>query len=302
MDRRAARVLDNLILYLRMVHSIDYYNSTEYQQEDWMPNRIGVLHVRGSIANKSSASSNAVNIFNGVNINYFDPLALKKIQVEEWLRLFEQHIKLYHEYRAEIDADLAKRLGLKDLAEEVSKFISVNTKKLEKDVWLCPIGGKKFKGPEYVKKYIETKCRDKLLEVRSDVEYFNRFVYDPKRPYLPEHPMTRNIGQQQQQQQQQSNNSNNGSNLQMNQSKGNSYNNPQNMMNPNSGGGYPMLDSPFSNYNQGFMNSTYQHESFGFGSQYPMMRGTYPNSQEFMSNSSQQVAVQSYMNNKPFRR
>lgn len=42
------QVLDRLILYLRIVHSVDYYNHCEYPNEDEMPNRCGIMHVRGS--------------------------------------------------------------------------------------------------------------------------------------------------------------------------------------------------------------------------------------------------------------
>ena len=193
-DPKAAKLLDKLILYLRIVHSIDYYNATEYQQEDWMPNRCGVLHVRGSIEQKSSYNSNITNILNGMNINYFDPLSIKKVQIDEWLRLFDQNIRSYVDYRDRIELEVAKRLGLKELNVEIEKFISANCQKVEKDIWLCPLSGKKFKGADYVKKHIETKHRDKLLELRKEVEFFNRFVYDPKRPYLPEHPFTKNMG------------------------------------------------------------------------------------------------------------
>lgn len=43
------QVLDRLVLYLRVVHSIDYYNTCEYPSEDEMPNRCGMIHVRGPI-------------------------------------------------------------------------------------------------------------------------------------------------------------------------------------------------------------------------------------------------------------
>jgi hypothetical protein len=39
------QLLDCLILYLCVVRSIDYYNGTEYAQEDFMLNRCGVIHV-----------------------------------------------------------------------------------------------------------------------------------------------------------------------------------------------------------------------------------------------------------------
>lgn len=50
-DDTLAIVLDKIILYLRIVHSLDYYNHCEYPNEDEMPNRCGILHVRGPTPN-----------------------------------------------------------------------------------------------------------------------------------------------------------------------------------------------------------------------------------------------------------
>lgn len=46
-DDSLIAVLDRIILYLRIVHSVDYYNHCEYPNEDEMPNRCGILHARG---------------------------------------------------------------------------------------------------------------------------------------------------------------------------------------------------------------------------------------------------------------
>lgn len=46
-DENLIAVLDRIILYLRVVHSVDYYNHCEYPNEDEMPNRCGILHARG---------------------------------------------------------------------------------------------------------------------------------------------------------------------------------------------------------------------------------------------------------------
>lgn len=52
-DPELVRVLDRLVLYLRIVHSVDYYNHCEYPYEDEMPNRCGIMHARaGPPANK----------------------------------------------------------------------------------------------------------------------------------------------------------------------------------------------------------------------------------------------------------
>ena len=38
-DEELISVLDKMILYLRIVHSVDFYNHSEYPNEDEMPNR-----------------------------------------------------------------------------------------------------------------------------------------------------------------------------------------------------------------------------------------------------------------------
>ena len=45
-NAKLLEVLDKLILYLRIVHSVDYYNCLQYPFEDEMPNRCGIFHVR----------------------------------------------------------------------------------------------------------------------------------------------------------------------------------------------------------------------------------------------------------------
>ena len=35
-----------MILYLRIVHSFDYYTAVEYPNEDEMPHRCGIMHAR----------------------------------------------------------------------------------------------------------------------------------------------------------------------------------------------------------------------------------------------------------------
>lgn len=52
-----AQVLDRLLLYLRLVHSVDYYNFCEYPAEDEMPHRCGLIHVRGPLPTARIAST-----------------------------------------------------------------------------------------------------------------------------------------------------------------------------------------------------------------------------------------------------
>jgi len=61
---------------------------------------------------------------------------------------------------------------------EVEKFIKANTQELAKDKWLCPLSGKKFKGPEFVHKHILAKHMEKVEEVKQEVKsYLFTVVY-----------------------------------------------------------------------------------------------------------------------------
>ena len=64
--------------------------------------------------------------------------------------------------------------------------IQANTQELGKDKWLCPLSGKKFKGPDFVRKHIFNKHAEKVEEVKKEVKYYNNYLKDPKRPQLPE--------------------------------------------------------------------------------------------------------------------
>lgn len=165
-DEELVKVLDKLILYLRIVHSMDFYNHCEYPYEDEMPNRCGIIHARGP-APSNKISSN---------------------EIQDHIKNFENKISTFITKPDEIKEEELKNLGCKSADSEVDKFIQANSQELAKDKWLCPLSGKKFKGPEFIKKHILNKHGEKIDEVRKEVEYYNNYLKDPKRPQLPEHP------------------------------------------------------------------------------------------------------------------
>nr|SVE85426.1 EOG090X04A7 [Daphnia pulicaria] len=171
-DDELIKVLDRLLFYLRIVHSVDYYNHCEYPNEDEMPNRCGIMHARG-IPPSSKVTQNEIN---------------------DYCRSFENKIASFLEPIKRLSDEEASKLGLKESKAEVEKFVAANTQELAKDKWLCPLSGKKFKGPDFVRKHVFNKHAEKIDEVRKDVEYFNNYLRDPKRPQLPEHPGNRAAG------------------------------------------------------------------------------------------------------------
>ncbi|KAG7175611.1 Serrate RNA effector molecule-like, partial [Homarus americanus] len=152
-DTQGNPVLDRLLLYLRIVHSVDYYNHSEYPNEDEMPNRCGIMHARG-IPPSSKVTPQ---------------------EVQDYCRAFENKIGSFLQPLTKLSDDESKKL-------------------VAKDKWQCPLCGKKFKGAEYVHKHILIKHAEKVKEVKKEVDYFNNYLRDPKRPQLPEYPGNKHGG------------------------------------------------------------------------------------------------------------
>lgn len=126
-DENLITVLDRIIFYLRIVHSIDYYNHCEYPNEDEMPNRCGILHARGPPPNAKADISQFIGVPIETKMANFLPDKQAKDDSSK------NESKLIH-------------LSLKDVEMEIDKFVQANTRELAKDKWLCPLSGKKFKG------------------------------------------------------------------------------------------------------------------------------------------------------------
>ncbi|KAJ3660266.1 hypothetical protein Zmor_004722 [Zophobas morio] len=166
-DENLIAVLDRIILYLRVVHSVDYYNHCEYPNEDEMPNRCGILHARGPPPTTKTDMTQFIGVPIEAKMASFLP---EKPRDEN-----KNETKLIN-------------LSLKDVDTEIDKFVQANTRELAKEKWLCPLSGKKFKGPNFVRKHIFNKHAEKIEEVKKEVEYFNNYLRDPKRPMLAEAP------------------------------------------------------------------------------------------------------------------
>lgn len=129
-----------------------------------MPNRCGIIHVRGPMP----------------------PNRISHGEVLEWQKTFEEKLTPLLSVRESLSEEEAQKMGRKDPEQEVEKFVTSNTQELGKDKWLCPLSGKKFKGPEFVRKHIFNKHAEKIEEVKKEVAFFNNFLTDAKRPALPE--------------------------------------------------------------------------------------------------------------------
>lgn len=158
-----AKVLDRLILYLRIVFSLDFYNKNEYPLEDEMPNRCGLLHVRPTEKGEENSEK----------------------EISEYVQKMEEKMSVFLKDKVEIKADLLTKLGLRNENDEIEKFLSASMQELEHDKWLCTLSQKKFKAPEFVRKHIQNKFGDNIEEVKLEVDFFNNYIKDENRPKLP---------------------------------------------------------------------------------------------------------------------
>ncbi|OAF67705.1 Serrate RNA effector molecule [Intoshia linei] len=162
-DKEYLKVVDIMIMYLRIVYSIDYYTIADYANEHEMPNRCGIIHVRGT------------HLDDMVDQSYVMDFIQKN--KEKWAN--------YKESQSDLSLEEMKSLGYKDKEKEELSFVEKNCKKIDDDKYLCPLSGKKFKAPDFVRKHIYNKHKDKLKEVEKNVIYFNEYLKDRKRPYIP---------------------------------------------------------------------------------------------------------------------
>ena len=102
--------MDKMVLYLRIVHSVDFYNHSEYPNEDEMPNRCGILHARGIPP----------------------PAKVTSQEVEEYMKTFEKKMGGFLVVRGDLTPEEAAKFGLKVEVDEVEKFIAANTQELGK--------------------------------------------------------------------------------------------------------------------------------------------------------------------------
>ncbi|KAI0238154.1 Serrate RNA effector molecule-like protein, partial [Lamellibrachia satsuma] len=91
-DEELLKVLDKMIMYLRIVHSFDYYSAVEYPNEDEMPHRCGIVHARTQIA----------------------PSRITQNDVNEWIQKFESKTVSFTDLKLQLEEEEAVKLGKKN--------------------------------------------------------------------------------------------------------------------------------------------------------------------------------------------
>ena len=153
-----------------------------------MPNRLGLLHVRDKCPESEVLSQADIDNALQERENKLKCLMEKPAELQH-----EEAVKLGTYYRYLLDSFsciwyLNWTPGLKTEADEVEKFVASNCQEVNKDKWLCPLSGKKFKAPEFIRKHILNKFADQVEKVKQETQFYNNYLRDPKRPELPERP------------------------------------------------------------------------------------------------------------------
>ncbi|CAH8618313.1 hypothetical protein MS3_00008637 [Schistosoma haematobium] len=178
-DSELLVVLDRLILYLRIVHSVDFYAPAFYMNEDLMPHPCRLIHIRPGLNEITKALTQVKSPEKLINSESVD-------------HLFASQIKRLVRLITPLTENDCKGLGYRNADDVVEEFIKLNTrrKKRKADViWVCPLSNKKFRDPIYVKKHILNKHMEKVEAAKKDNAYFfNNYLMDPARPQLPPEP------------------------------------------------------------------------------------------------------------------
>lgn len=170
------QVMDRIIWYLRIVHSVDLYAAVEYPLEDKMPHRVGIIHVRD--ASGAAAGKTASGSVTAAKTQFTSK------DVEVATKAFHERLAplLASRQRDQLDEREARRFGLRDTNAEMEVFLNANAQQLSSDKFLCAICSKKFVSADFVKKHIQTRHPERLEQIASECEFFNNYVRDPHRP------------------------------------------------------------------------------------------------------------------------
>ncbi|TGZ65849.1 hypothetical protein CRM22_005680 [Opisthorchis felineus] len=183
-DPVLAKALDYLILYLRVVHSVDFYAGAIYPMEDSMPHRCGILHARGDRGlNPTLPGGRSAG------------LVFNQREISDHIRNFGLKLRGIIDVPKDLTEEEMKKLGMRDPEKAAEEFVEANIqkrtgkKKPFKVVWVCPLSDKKFREPIFVRKHIFNKHMEKVEAAKKDnAIFFNNYLRDPRRPSLPEAP------------------------------------------------------------------------------------------------------------------
>ena len=150
--------LDPLILYLRIVHSFDFYHGSKFENESEMENVLGVLHARGDMIREELFQSD----------------------INEYQLNFSSRIQRYLTHHKELTQDDLDFISFKDIELCVDEFIKKNSLKINDTKWQCLVCNKKFRDNNFLSKHIGNKHNTELDVMKYETKLFNNLLKDSR--------------------------------------------------------------------------------------------------------------------------
>eukprot|EP00048_Salpingoeca_helianthica_P020939 m.9407 g.9407 ORF g.9407 m.9407 type:complete len:596 (+) comp5408_c0_seq1:27-1814(+) len=143
-----------LILYLRIVHSYDYYSAMEFDIENELAHRCCMLSVH------------SVNVL--LPLNNADAPRLP------------HHIHMAQARLA--PAPTSTSLATTSPEAATARCVAQHTRQLKPDVFQCTACAKLFKTEDFVSKHVAAKHPDIITQATTDAVMLNNYLKDPHRP------------------------------------------------------------------------------------------------------------------------
>ncbi|KAF1743773.1 hypothetical protein MXB_1365 [Myxobolus squamalis] len=155
-DNSLVSVLDSLIIYLRVVHSCDFYSFSKNVLDNDMPLRCQNLSVRRSLP---IASLDENKIDAQIALINSKAMLLGPIKSNFTLGTIDEISRNFKEEKTQID-----------------NFFEEKAKELRPNVWICHLCKKKFQGKEFVHKHIFNKHSQNIDLIKINVQFYNNFI------------------------------------------------------------------------------------------------------------------------------
>ncbi|KII64612.1 Serrate RNA effector molecule [Thelohanellus kitauei] len=154
--RELLELVDRLALYLRIVHSFDFYSFAYIPFEHDYPCRCRLVHVRRS-AGTTKVNQTSINQVIG-----------------EANRRLSDFIRYLNRFSKANDWPTT----LKSPDTEADAFFETRIKEIRPGIWMCYLCKKKFQSREFVLKHFTNKHGSFLDAVRANAIFFNNFIID----------------------------------------------------------------------------------------------------------------------------
>jgi len=153
--------LDRGITYLRRVHFFCYYCGEEFEDEDELVGKCGIVHLRGrKIENSSSNSTTNLTV----------------------QTTFENDNRIRSRINKPNNPDVYT--GKQLIQQSKKEFFQKQIVKIEENKYRCSLCSKLFRGPAYVEKHLNLKHISEIEKIEVEAleeQFFLNYLNDPKK-------------------------------------------------------------------------------------------------------------------------